>query len=156
FGFSCFCRVIASTQKLQEVPRYAAKANEYLAAIRDAVAVHDEDFVLSADGTGTYWFEKGSAYVVDGIQYPVNMNLSLGRVLWNLWHLTGKDSYRLKAAGLTRRWDRDFYLIRGGAVWAHQHKGSWPYIGWGPEDDVSVHRESFASNHRVEDLGHGA
>ena len=156
FGFSCFCRVIAATPELRSHPRYGAKADEYLAAIREAVAVHDEDYELSADGTGTYWYRKGCAYVVDGIQYPVNMNLSLGRTLWNLWHLTGEDDYRTKAAGLANRWDRDFYLIRGGAVWAHQHKGSWPYIGWEPEDEVSVHRPSFASNHRVEDLGHGA
>lgn len=157
YGLTTFARVVLATQALRENATYLEAAERYLRAAEQAIAVHDEDYVENSDGIGTYIFQKGSPYVVDGIEYPVNMNLAMGRSILSLWFATRRAAYRERAVALARHWRADWQLLDDKAImWSHQHRDSWPYRGWAVTDGVSVNMPSYNPNTRVEDLAHGA
>lgn len=154
YPMTMFVRTVRSTPALMSIPRYRDAAAYYLDAAEDAFAVHEEEYDRRRS---TYFFPKGSPYVVDGIEYPANMNRAIGRTAANLWYLTRKPPYRRRMVDMVQRWRKDFYPLEDGALaWPHQHKGSWTYRGWTEEDEVSVNMPSYNPNQRVSDTGHGA
>lgn len=153
YPMTSFVRTVRATPELMAIDRYRLAADRHLAAVEAAVATHDAEW---NNNTGVYVITKGSPYVVDGIETPVNMSHSLGRTLLDLWRLTGKTAYGTKVERMVIRWRKDFYSLSDDSIaWPHNHVGSWPYIGWTPADDVSVNSPSYAPNQRVSDTSHG-
>lgn len=153
YPMTVFVRTVQATPALMSLPKYRGAAARYLTAAEDAFAVHEEEYDRRK---GSYFFPKGSPYVVDGIEYPANMNRAIGRTAANLWFITGGPRYRRRMLDMVRRWQHDFYPLDDGALaWPHQHKGSWTYRGWSEEDGVSVNMPSYNPNQRVSDIGHG-
>ncbi|MFC7619317.1 hypothetical protein [Microlunatus sp. GCM10028923] len=156
YGMTMFARTIMVDPALRFVKRYADAARRFRDAAVRAVAVHDAEFRNLGEGSGSYTFTKGSPYVVDGIEYPTNMDLAIGATVLSLWQLTGDVVYRDRAKRLAAHWRQDWTRLADGAVvWPHQHKDSWAYRGWTEADGVSVNMPSYNPNTRVEDLGHG-
>ncbi|GAB3769086.1 hypothetical protein [Microlunatus parietis] len=156
YGMTMFARTIMADSALRRVRRYDEAARRFRDAAVRAVAVHDADFKELGSRSGSYTFAKGSPYVVDGIEYPVNMDLAMGASVLSLWHLTRDRVHLDRARRLAVHWRADWDRLADGAVvWPHQHKDSWAYRGWSAADGVSVNMPSYNPNTRVEDLGHG-
>lgn len=152
-----FVRTVHETPPLLRLEPYASKAQEYLEAIQDAVAVHDIQYGETEEGFGYYQFLRGEHYDPDGIEYPHNKALAMGRVLIHLGAITGEQQYWDKASGLARTFRSDLQVDEGGAyVWPYHWTQSWGYRGWTEDDDVSDNRDSFEGNPRIEDITHGA
>lgn len=153
----CFVRTVHETPALQRLEKYSTKAQEYLDAVQEAVAVHDIQYGETDEGFGYYRFLRGEHYDPDGIEYPHNKALAIGRVLLHLAATTGDQQYWDKTAGLARTFHSDLEVDAAGAyIWPYHWTESWGYQGWDEDDEVSDNRASFDGNRRIEDISHGA
>lgn len=159
-----FIRVVRKTPALRDNPRYAAKAAEYLPVVREAIAVHDEEWQESG-GEGYYQWTKGTPLPYDGVAQPVNQSTALGRTLAELASATGAEPYVSRAAKMARMFRNQ--LIDHADRTATWHY--WPTFAriWegydqtgSPETDVSIYtpryRSSTGGARQIEDCSHGA
>jgi len=82
-----FAAIIRKDAKLKD--RYAAKADEYLAAARQAVAVHEPDFRAGPGKDEGYLYGH-----VNEIHLPLNMQNALARAWIYIDDATGKPDHR--------------------------------------------------------------
>ncbi|MGC0274840.1 hypothetical protein ACO0LV_17790 [Pseudactinotalea sp. Z1739] len=152
-----FARIVASTPQLRQTSRFGDRVQPYTQAAIDAVAIHDEHWDDHEDGTGIYFFPKGSPHEVDGIQCAFNMNHTMGMAMMHLHALTGDGAYLDKVQKMVRLFESDRSPGAGdGYFWNYQWTGSWGFNGWTPADNVSVNRASYPGNPAPEDFSHGA
>ncbi len=149
-------RIILTDPKLRRDPALKAKAERYIAACEDALAVHDDDWRENDRGEGWYVFPKGSPVDLDGVEMPANQFLAPARTMLHLAPITGRQDYADRAAKMARTFKNQLVLGDNGAY-------SWNYwLDWGKvsrgyqvADDVSEYRLSYCCATQPEDISHG-
>lgn len=154
YPIASFVRIVQRSPELGR--RYWAKATEYLAACRAAVAVHDWEY-----RDGHLIWPKGQPLAYDGCEQPINQSLALGQTLVELALITGNRGYRRKVVELAAMYSGQLALDAGGAYqWHYWPTGGLIYEGFAktgsPETDVSVFTPSVAGAKQFEDISHGA
>jgi hypothetical protein len=156
FPLARFARLVRERPELAAVPRYAAAAGRYLTTAEQAVAVHDPDWRITADGQGSYAFPKGAPVRFDGADAPLNQSLAMGRTLLELALVTGRPDYAAKAVALARSFQGDLARdARGSFVWTYSWRRSAVFQGWTVADRPSDHTLWFEGFRSAEDTGHG-
>ncbi|GAA1593100.1 hypothetical protein GCM10009789_53920 [Kribbella sancticallisti] len=150
-----FVRLVRSSPVL--LRRYRAKATEYLAACRAAVAVHDWEYRED----GHLIWPKGQPLAYDGCEQPINQSLGLGQTLVELALITGERGYRRKVAELATMFAGQLSVDDGGAYrWHYWPTGGLVHEGFAktgsPETDVSIFTPSVGGAKQFEDISHGA
>ncbi|WP_205856100.1 hypothetical protein [Phytoactinopolyspora endophytica] len=167
YPIASFVRIVKSEPQLKHDQHYQDKADEYLAAVDDAVAIHDREWRETSDGRGYYFREKGFPVGFDGQAQPLNMTLALGRTVLELAAITGDQQHVHRATALAEMFkaelsDQDtsgvttstwYYFPTYSAAWSGYTKtGS-------AETDISMHKPEYAVNggyKNFEDYSHGA
>jgi hypothetical protein len=149
-----FARLCLRNRYLQN---YRAKASEYLAAVRDALACHDDE-VRDDPGVGCSWYAApyGSPFLTDGGDHPLNYTAAMARA-WREYALAAGDSRRrLLARALTRSFTSDVVgAVDGPLNWGY-YRGDGPAArGWTPADGVSRNWPRFSRALYAEDISHG-
>jgi hypothetical protein len=164
YPIATFVRVVATSPSLQRKPRYKAKAEEYLAAVEAAVAVHDDEW-HEEDGTGYFRWPKGTPLPFDGTIQPINQSVALGRTYLELARATGDPRYLRRARALAQMVRAQLMVDRGGAyIWPYWPTFSEVYQGYAksgdPATDISAYTPAYGSPgkgaRQYEDLSHAA
>ncbi|RJQ29718.1 MAG: hypothetical protein C4589_04475 [Peptococcaceae bacterium] len=127
-----FAQIVAADPSLQN---YQAAAATFLQAAKDAVAVHDDEWVDRGD-TGYYQFRAGAPYKQAGLGLPFNQYLALARTELVLYQVTGDARYLDRVQKMFRHFKS--YLVTDPAIDGYK----WQYSAF--------YRSS------VEDIGHAA
>ncbi|MEO3930268.1 hypothetical protein ABGB07_41430 [Micromonosporaceae bacterium B7E4] len=136
----------------------AARVDDYLAAVHEALDVHDEQWRLSAEGEGYYTWLPDEPVSFAGAELPTNEFLAVGRALIQLAAVTGDRGYVDRAAAVARTLRRQLRAEGGAFSWpywpsfGHVHQG-WQPTG-DPETDVSRYRPGYRAVPRPEDVTH--
>lgn len=161
YPLASFARIVLRTPALRRNPTYRAKAEEYLDAVRAAVAVHDPEWRESEHGEGYYQWLKGMPVPYDGTAVPINQTTALGRTLVELAAATGEGLYVERATKVARMFRRQ--LIRDSAqtsIWPYWPDFSQVWSGYeqtgSPDTDVSIYSPHYGGNQAIEDCSHGA
>ncbi|WP_298330645.1 hypothetical protein [Haloactinopolyspora sp.] len=162
YPMASFVRIVRASPTLRANPRYRAKAEEYLTAVRAAVAVHDREWRENDLGEGYYVWLKGSPQQWDGCEQPINQTLGLGQTIAELAIATGDQTYRHRAEAMARMFSGQLTADAGGAYLWHY----WPTFGHlyrgyektgSPETDVSAYNPNMLSRAtQYEDISHAA
>ncbi|TWD75337.1 secreted protein [Kribbella amoyensis] len=160
YPIASFVRIVRQSPPLLANPRYRAKAAEYLAAVRDAVAVHDWEY-RETDGEGCLIWPKSQPLPYDGCEQPLNQSVGLGQTLVELAIVTGDPTYRRKVAAMAKMLSRQLAVDAGGAYsWHYWPAGGHVYDGFAktgsPATDVSVFTPEGRGAKQFEDISHGA
>ncbi|WP_460525451.1 hypothetical protein [Flindersiella endophytica] len=165
YPLAAFARTVLSTPSLRSNPRYRSKAAEYVQAVRDAIAVHDHEWVQS-NGIGYFRWLKGTPLPYDGNPLPINQTTAIGRTLVELAAATGERTYAVRAAAIARMFKAQISRDAGDAsIWYY-----WPtdapiwkgYAATGnPDTDVSLYTPTYrnssgAGAQQVDDCSHAA
>ncbi|MDD3653279.1 MAG: hypothetical protein PHO01_03680 [Desulfotomaculaceae bacterium] len=133
---------------------YQTKANVYLQAAKEAVAVHNDEWVDNGNH-GYYIIRKGAPVWSDGVGVPFNMNLIMGEALLNLYQATNESIYRERATKIARHFKDNLTLdpVTGAYVWNYW----WgiAYTGWTTGNSPSVNTPSYKGYRVKEDVNHG-
>jgi hypothetical protein len=165
YPIAAYVRTVYRSPKLRRHPRYKERADTYLAAVGDAVAVHDPEWHVEPDGTGTYSWPKGMPVPYDGTQQPTNQSTALGQTYAELAAATGSRSYRNRAQALAGLLRGQLAVDENGAyVWSYWPRFGLMYAGFAktgaPETDVSIYTPAYGSAaggaQQIEDLSHAA
>ncbi|WP_020575570.1 hypothetical protein [Actinopolymorpha alba] len=175
YPLAAFVRLVYGDPQLRKTPRYKAKADEYLAAVVDAVAVHDPEWrqgeggagagVGAGVGAGYFQWPKGMPVPYDGTAQPINQSVALGCTYAELAKATGSAAYRERVLGLATMYAAQLEVDGGGAyIWPYWPKFSQVYLGYAktgdPATDISAYTPAYgrpgAGNRQYEDLSHGA
>ncbi|MEQ4203918.1 hypothetical protein [Actinopolymorpha sp. B9G3] len=162
FPISGFVRLVRHSPRLREIPRYREKAEEYLHAVREAVAVHDPEWRETEAGEGNLIWRKGSAQQWDGSEQPINQTLGWGQTVAELAVITGEEEYRHRTRAMAKMLRGQLAVDAGDAYTWHY----WPTFGniyngypktGSPETDVSLYNPNLATPARqIEDVSHAA
>ena len=80
----------------KNLARFAPRAESFLAAAREAVAFHDDQYGRR-DGLAGYWERPDAPCPPAGQYLPWNQQAAMGRALLLLWRLTGREDCRKRA-----------------------------------------------------------
>jgi hypothetical protein len=150
-----FARTVRESGVLRSDSVLAAKADEFVDAAAEAVAVHDDEWRESDRGEGWYDFLRGDPSGFDGTEQPANQFLALGRAQQHLAVVTGDATYADRVAKMARTLRRQLSVDDDDAyVWHYWPTFGHVYNGWSKEDDVSEFRLSYGGARQVEDLSH--
>jgi hypothetical protein len=165
YPLASFARIVLGTASLRANPRYRSKALEYLQAVRDAIAVHDHEWVQGR-GIGYYRWLKGTPLPYDGNPLPINQTTAIGRTLIELAAATGEKAYAERAAAIARMFKAQISRDAGDAsIWSY-----WPtdapiwkgYVATGdPAADVSLYTPTYRNSagtgaQQIDDCSHAA
>lgn len=155
-----FVRIVRQSPRLMSNHRYRAKASEYLAACRAAVAVHDWEY-RETDGDGYLVWPKSQPLPYDGCEQPINQSVALGQTMIELAIATGDQRYRHRVAAMATMFRRRLATDAGGAyTWHYWPDGGKAYDGFAktgsPDTDVSVFNPMGPGAKQFEDISHGA
>lgn len=162
YPIASFVRIVRQSPKLLSNTRYRAKATEYLAAVRAAVAVHDWEYQENDLGEGNLIWPKGQPLAFDGCEQPINQSLALGQTLVELAITTGDPAYQHKVKAMAKMFARQLTVDAGGAyAWHYWPTGGRAYEGFtrtgSPETDVSLFTpEPIQRYQQFDDISHGA
>lgn len=104
-----FAGVVRKDRKLKD--KYAAKADEYLAAAQRAVAVHEPDYRPGPGQDEAYLYGA-----VNQIHLPLNMQNALARAWIHIDDATGKPEHRDRIELLARFFKRRIRIESDGAL----------------------------------------
>ncbi|HHV72397.1 MAG TPA: GyrI-like domain-containing protein, partial [Clostridia bacterium] len=152
YSFAEFAAIVYNTPALA---KYKNKAEIYLQAAKDAVAVHDYEWVDNGS-TGYYVFKKGAPYWTDGANLPHNQYLALARTQLAIYQATGDKFYYDRVEKMARLFKNNLTIDQktGAYIWHYQWgKG---LNGWTSSDNLSVNKPSYGGYKRYEDVSHGA
>lgn len=162
YPMASFVRLVRQSPKLARDPLYRAKADEYLQAVREAVAVHDPEWRENENGDGHLVWLKGSAQQWDGSEQPINQTLGWGQTVAELAVITGEAEYRHRTTAMARMLRREMAVDDGDAYTWHY----WPTFGniyngyektGSPETDVSLYNPNLRGvGRQIEDISHAA
>ena len=160
-----FAATVLADPRLRRNAHYRQKAEEYLAAARDAVAVHDEEWRDGPGGTGWFQWPKGMPVPYDGNVQPINQSVALGRTYLALAAATRDKTYLDRATRLARMLAGQVEVSSGGtATWHYWPTTGQMYDGYAktgdPATDLSIYTPAYGSsgrgNQQYEDVSHGA
>jgi hypothetical protein len=162
FPIASFVRLVRQSPPLHQIPRYRDKAEEFLQAVRDAIAVHDPEWRENEAGEGTLIWLKGSPQQWDGSEQPINQTLGWGQTVAELAVITGEEVYRHRTSAMARMLRGQLAVDAGDAYTWHY----WPTFGniyngyaktGSPETDVSLYNPNLSTPQRqIEDISHAA
>jgi hypothetical protein len=156
YPIAWFARIVHTTPTLLADRRYREKADEYYAAAEAAVAVHDQEYLVTDDGRGYYGYPKGVPNNLDGSDLPHNYSCSMARVYLELAMAGHRPWHRRRAEELVLSFVRDLrHEPDGTATWTYYRTGGWCYTGWTRADDVSVNFPVRGATTKSEDTEHG-
>jgi hypothetical protein len=156
-----FIRLVHDTPALHA--QYKAKADAYLVAVEQALAVSDDEWREDEKtGEGWYVWAKGSPAAFDGAELPHNQYLAVGRTMIHLAALPigSREKYKSRATKMARTFKNDLTLDeRGAYVWPYFWSKGWGYRGWRESDDVSVYQPMMVhpkvgGHKNIEDTSH--
>ncbi|SCL26697.1 hypothetical protein GA0070624_3356 [Micromonospora rhizosphaerae] len=156
YPIAWFARIVHTTPKLHKNRLYRDKAREYYAAAEAAVAVHDEEYLVTDDGRGYYGYLKGAPVNLDGSDLPHNYSCSMARVYLELDMAGHGHRHRRRAEELVRSFVADLrHQPDGTATWTYYRGGGLCYTGWTRADDVSMNFPVRGATTKPEDTEHG-
>lgn len=141
---------------------YKAKADTYLQAAKDAVAVHDDEWRESG-GEGWYIARRGAPVTIagstttwDGAGVPFNMYLALARAELAIYRASGEQVYLDRVTKMARHFKGHLRLDAADNAYVWNYWWGPAYYGWTATDDISAYTESYSGYRGIEDLNHGA
>lgn len=164
YPIAAYVRTVYADPKLRTHRHYKAKADEYLAAVEAAVAVHDDEW-RESEGLGYFQWPKGMPVPYDGTEQPVNQSTALGQTYAELAAATGSARYRSRTRALARMVAAQLTVDSDQAyVWTYWPTFGLMYKGFAktgsPDTDVSAFTPAYGSGgvgaQQIEDLSHGA
>jgi hypothetical protein len=167
YPLASFARIVKTDPQLAHDAYYQAKADEYLAAVEAAVAVHDDEWRETGNGGGYYFWEKGVHTGFDGQAQPMNQILGLGRTVLELAAATGDPVHVARATALATMFRDELFEHDADGIptliWYYFPTYSAAWNGYGKtgsaETDISIHKPQYAEANgykNFEDFSHGA
>lgn len=138
---------------------YNAKAHEYLAAAKAALAVHDDSW--QENGSGEGWFvilpEHPSAWA--GSDLPHNQNLAIAKAYLHIADAGGGTEYYDRAEMLLRRFRNDLVSedlpgANGPFNWYYAHPDGLFFKGWTRAQLISKRIPYSPGYKAIEDVSH--
>ncbi len=149
YPFAWFAQLIKCENRLYN---YDLKADTYIRAAAEAVAVHDDEWRESGAG-GYYIFRKDSPYWCDGVGVPFNQNLGMGRTLLKMYQITGETKYLDRVIRIARHFQNNLTLDTDRYVW--NYWWGYGYNGWSDDQQISANTPSYGGYKKFEDFRHG-
>ena len=158
-----FARAVLQTPALHA--RYKAKAEAYVEAVEQALAVSDDEWRADEKtGEGWYVWAKGSPAAFDGAELPHNQYLAVARTMLHLAAIApdpaSRDTYKSRATKMSRTLKNDLTLGESGAyTWPYFWSKGWGYRGWKESDGVSEYQPTMVhpkvgGHKNIEDTSH--
>lgn len=138
---------------------YADKADEYISAAEDALAIHDGTWRDNSQGEGWYVIPPEHPSVWAGSDMPHNQNLAMAKAYLQLADATGNSAYLDRSEMLYRRFKNDLTSedLPGATtafVWYYNHPEGLFFNGWTRDDHIS-NRIPYSNGHKaIEDTSH--
>lgn len=134
---------------------YGDKAEEYVAAVKAALAIHDDNWRENSSGEGWYVIPAEHPSPWAGSDVPHNQNLAMATAFMHLADATSDSAYQDRVSALLRRFKNDLILGSDGAHgWYYNHREGLFFNGWTREDHVS-NRIPYSPGYRAkEDTSH--
>jgi len=145
-----FARIVKE-ENLQE---YQAKAALYLQAAKDAVAVHDDEWV-DEGGQGYYRSRKGAPIWSDGVGLPFNMYTIMGEAQINLYLATGESIYRERAEKMARHFKNHLTLNQTTGAYVWNYWWGIAFTGWTSANNPTTNTPEYKGYRVIEDINHG-
>lgn len=149
-----FARLVRAEDRLQANPTYASRAELYLEAAANAVAVHDPEFRMDQEGRGYYMTQVDAPVWHAGMDNPINHFLALGRPIVQLAVLTGDANYADRATALARTLRDSMTTVGDAYVWPYWWQRGDAYNGWDIDAPRSQYRPWYPPNQVPEDTSH--
>ena len=145
-----FAKIVYADPSLS---KYKTSAGRYLQAAKDAIAVHDADFVDNGT-TGYYRDPKGCPEKFDGLGIPFNQYLAMARAQLTLYDVTGDKLYLNRVTKMARHFKS--YLETDRVTDSYQWRYWWGpgFDGWTAADNLSTHLPSYPGLKGYEDTTH--
>jgi hypothetical protein len=158
-----FARLVYQTPDLHA--KYKKKADAYIVAIEEALAVSDEEWREDEKtGEGWYVWAKGSPAAFDGAELPHNQYLAIARTMIHLATVApappNREKYKSRATKMARTFKNDLTLGENGAyTWPYFWSKGWGYKGWKESDGVSEYQPmmvhpKIGGHKNIEDTSH--
>ncbi|MFW6599114.1 hypothetical protein ACQBAU_01390 [Propionibacteriaceae bacterium Y2011] len=149
-----FARLVREDEALMSDPTYRNRAELYLEAAADAVAVHDPEWRENEEGEGYYVAQAGAPVWNAGFDNAIGHFTPLGRAIVQLARVTGDRQYveRANAMGWTVRNS----LVSDGRAWiwpSWWQKGA-PYNGWDIDNPRSGFWPWYPPNRIIKNTSH--
>ncbi len=142
FPLAYFARLVKTSPELQGDAALHAKADEYIDAVRQAIAIHDDEWRENAQGEAWYIGRLGAPVWLSGLDTAINKYNILGLAMLELGLATGDQAYIDRVTKLARSFRNQMEHLPGAdAYW-------WSYM---LKDSRSIGRMSRS----WEDIGHG-
>lgn len=156
YCLALFARMVRADPELNAVPLYRNRAEEYLAAAEEAVAVHDPEWRENEQDEGYYVTLADAPVWHAGMDNPLNHFLSLGRAVVQLAAATGDPVYIDRAQKMANTLRGSLTVDPGGAyVWPYWWPKGAAYGGWDIDAPLSQYRPWYPPNQSIEDTSHG-
>ncbi|MCL6559646.1 MAG: hypothetical protein K6U74_12780, partial [Firmicutes bacterium] len=147
-----FARMVYNNSNLSS---YKAKADTYLQAAKDAVAVHKDDWVNDGE-LGYYIDQKGSPSNSDGVPIPFNQYLAMARAELVLYLVTGDNLYLDHVTRMAKHFKSHLKVDQSTGAYYWDYWYGLGYNGWKASDNISVNTPSYGGYKAPEDMNHGA
>lgn len=149
-----FARLVREDQDLMANPTYRHRAEAYLEAAADALAVHDPEWRENSEGEGYYIAQAGAPVWNAGFDNAIGHFTPMGRAIVQMARVTGDRVYidRANAMGWTVR----NALVSDGRAWiwpSWWQKGA-PYNGWDIDDPRSGFWPWYPPNRIIKNTSH--
>jgi hypothetical protein len=164
YPIASFIRLVYNDPALSSKPQYKTRADAYLTAVQGALAFHQREYWVNADGFGAYKWIKETPVPCDGSNQPLNQCNMLGATAAELYRATGTAAYatQVTQTKLSMRDSMDLQTTDS------HYRYHWPY--WGKRSavyhgftatgytaqDVSSFTQTIAASTQPEDISHGA
>lgn len=120
----------------RNLTEFSPQAELFLAAAREAVAFHDDQY-SRRNGLAGYSERPDAPCPLAGQYLPWNQQAAMGRALLLLWRLTGREDYRTRAGEIAAS-------LKGRITFSEDHQRCrWPYWTRNPP-----------AQERMDDLNH--
>lgn len=150
-----FAKFVQADPALQANPTYRDRAQVYLEAAEQAVAVHDREWRQNDLGEGYYITLPDAPVWHAGMDNPLNHFLALGRAVLQLALVTGKKVYADRAAAMALTLENSLTVTDGAFVWPYWWPKGQAYAGWDIDNPQSQYRPWYPPNQVPEDTSHG-
>jgi hypothetical protein len=150
YPFAGFAKIVYSNPSLSN---YKRNADTYLQAAKDAIAVHEADFVDN-DTTGYYRDPKGCPEGFDGLGIPFNQYLAMARAELILYEVTKEKPYLDRVTKMANHFKS--CLETDQIADSYQWRYWWGpgFDGWTAADSISTHIPSYPGLKGYEDITH--